>query len=266
MTSIGRPSPYTQTPRFGGAEVRATSARTRSEAERVFGEEGRKWNDNTTPSVNGVEKEQPVRKSMPPDVARAMSMIHAVAPMTIANEDFGRDVNRWRRAARQLASQLYRAKFVLGDLIEDVDVLHEKDKNGELHADELPVDDIIRASEAPQDKEELAAKLKTAEGVIRKLYTKCMNLSNENTSLREENEQLRHLLSQNAARPYSADGVRSRPSTAHTRERTTSAATAEGPAVTGKESGAVVSMKAAALDLDEEELLSFPRGKAPIQE
>ena len=37
---------------------------------------------------------------------------------------------RWRRAARQLLNQLYRAKFVMGDLIEDVDDLHDKDKAG----------------------------------------------------------------------------------------------------------------------------------------
>lgn len=69
-------------------------------------------------------------KTLAPEVARAIAMFQAVAPMTIAEEDFGQDVKRWRRAARQLLNQLYRAKFVMGDLIQDVDDLHDKDKAG----------------------------------------------------------------------------------------------------------------------------------------
>ena len=127
-----------------------------------------------------------------------------VAPMAIAQEDFHGDVDLWRRAARQLVNQLYRAKFVLGNLVEGVDDLHEKDKAGELHTDEVPVDDIINLAHAPQDKEELEGKLKKAEAIIRKLYARSMALTQENAALRDENQQLREASKAAAARPRTA--------------------------------------------------------------
>ena len=93
-------------------------------------QEGRKpWNANTNVPQNEKHSDE-APKTLAPEVARAIAMFQAVAPMTIAEEDFGQDVKRWRRAARQLLNQLYRAKFVMGDLIHDVDDLHDKDKAG----------------------------------------------------------------------------------------------------------------------------------------
>jgi len=184
----------------------------------VFGEVEREWNPNThaPKEFDQIGKDQPPPKSLPPEVARTMAVMQAVAPMSIAQEDFHGNVNHWRRAARQLVNQLYRAKFVLGDLIEDVDDLHAMDKPGELHADEVPVADILRVSDAPNEKEKLEAKLKTAEGIIRKLYTKSMTLTHENAALRQENEQLRALAAANSSRPRSAEGG---PRTASVRAR-----------------------------------------------
>jgi hypothetical protein len=82
------------------------------------------------PPTDNLKHRDEAPKTLAPEVARAIAMFQAVAPMTIAEEDFGQDVKRWRRAARQLLNQLYRAKFVMGDLIHDVDDLHDKDKAG----------------------------------------------------------------------------------------------------------------------------------------
>jgi len=74
----------------------------------------------------------------------------------------------------------------------------------------LPVEEIIWAAQAPGDKELLDGKLKTAEAVIRKLYAKSMALTNDNSQLRYENEELRAELAALVARPHSSHGSQHR--------------------------------------------------------
>ena len=264
-------SPYTQTPRFGAAaqtgarpkssgnasassraSVRSSRDSQMPTAAMVFGEVEKQWNPDTHAprEFDQIGKDQQPVKAIPPEVARSMAILQAVAPMSIAREDFHGDVNHWRRAARQLVNQLYRAKFVLGDLIEDVDDLHAMDKPGELHADDVPVADILRVSDAPNEKERLESKLKTAEGIIRKLYTKSMTLTHENAALRQENEHLRALAAAHSSRPHSANG---KPRTSSTRAREASSMPASdrhgehGFGSTGVATGSVVPEKPAAL-------------------
>ena len=74
----------------------------------------------------------------------------------------------------------------------------------------MPVEEIIWAAQAPGDKELLDGKLKTAEAVIRKLYAKSMALTNDNSQLRYENEELRAELAALVARPHSSHGSQHR--------------------------------------------------------
>ena len=119
-----------------------TGVRNSNEAVRVFGRPQKEWNFSTAaPPLSTDAKLGDAPRTMPPEVAHALRKARAVAPMSIAQEDFKNDVNLWMRGARQLVNQLYRAKFVLGDLaLAGVDELFAQDKAGELHADDVPVD------------------------------------------------------------------------------------------------------------------------------
>ena len=199
--------------------------RNSNEAVRVFGRPQKEWNCSTAaPPLSTDAKLGDAPRTMPPEVAHALRKARAVAPMSIAQEDFKNDVNLWMRGARQLVNQLYRAKFVLGDLaLEGVDELFAQDKAGELHADDVPVDQIFAAAAAPQEKEAAEAKLKRAEAIIRKLYAKSMALSEENAALRHENQRLHSLASREAQRPRTATGDRqelsARPQSGHQSDR-----------------------------------------------
>jgi hypothetical protein len=109
------------------------------------------------------------------------------------------DLEQWRRAAALLVRQVYRSKFIFGDMIEDIDRNAAMDKAGELHIDDLPPD-VLRADALSSDADE---RLRTAEGVIRKLYVRSMELTSQNAALREENDRLRA----QHRRPRSAQGA-----------------------------------------------------------
>ena len=47
------------------------------------------------PPSDDVKRREEAQKSLPAEVARAIAMFQAVAPMTIAEEEFGLDVKRW---------------------------------------------------------------------------------------------------------------------------------------------------------------------------
>ncbi|EKX31617.1 hypothetical protein GUITHDRAFT_156528, partial [Guillardia theta CCMP2712] len=137
-------------------------------------------------------------------VSAPMSRAHdtrAVNAVSIARGGFT-SLSSWKRAANQLIRQLYRAKVILGDLVEnqDVDPLCVVDDAGDLHNDDIPAEALHAAGKADED---LKDKLKLAENIVRKLYARSMELTQQNKYLREENERLSQL---SVERPRSTSG------------------------------------------------------------
>lgn len=132
----------------------------------------------------------------------------------IAHKEYN-TVSQWKRSTMLLMRQLYRAKFIFGDAIEQVDPMADKDNAGDLHVDDIPAELLEQVVAGEED---LAARLKTAEGVIRKLYSRSMELTQENSALKEENERLKELA---RPRPHSSQGHHgcSRPSSARADSR-----------------------------------------------
>ena len=62
--------------------------------------------------------------------------------------------------------------------------MFDSDASGDLHANEIPIELLQQHGGAEQDAVELKGKLDVAEGVIRKLYAKSMETTNENAALR----------------------------------------------------------------------------------
>lgn len=131
------------------------------------------------------------------------------------------DAGQWRRAVNALSRQIYSSKFILGDVLKEVgtqipkppvpraaspptprhqsltcklitlstdepqvDPMFDSDASGDLHANEIPIELIAAHGGAGEDAVELRGKLDVAEGVIRKLYAKSMETTNENAALR----------------------------------------------------------------------------------
>jgi hypothetical protein len=92
----------------------------------------------------------------------------------------------------QLVKHIYWAKFIFGDSLEHVDEKYVQDNAGDLHADEVFA--LSLDFQESSEKSALVERLKIAEGVIRKLYARSMELTDENRKLCSENSNMKELL------------------------------------------------------------------------
>ena len=92
----------------------------------------------------------------------------------------------------QLVKHIYWAKFIFGDSLEHVDEKYTHDNAGDLHADEVSA--LSLDFQESSEKNALVERMKIAEGVIRKLYARSMELTNDNRRLCSENSELKELL------------------------------------------------------------------------
>jgi hypothetical protein len=88
----------------------------------------------------------------------------------------------------QTIKHIYQAKFIFGDSLEDLDENFKQDKAGDLHVEEVPG---ISDPSNNQNVSAIAERLRVAEGIIRKLYARSIDLTQENRKLRLEISRLR---------------------------------------------------------------------------
>lgn len=87
----------------------------------------------------------------------------------------------------QVIKHIYQTKFIFGDCLEEIDENFKIDKAEDLHADEVPpISDPNQ-----QNNHTISDKLKVAEGIIRKLYARSMELTQENRRLKLEVSRLK---------------------------------------------------------------------------
>ncbi len=92
----------------------------------------------------------------------------------------------------QLVKHIYWAKFIFGDSLENVDEKYVQDNAGDLHVDEVST--LSLNVQESSEKNALVERLKTAEGIIRKLYARSMELTDDNRRLCRENSNMKDLL------------------------------------------------------------------------
>jgi hypothetical protein len=92
----------------------------------------------------------------------------------------------------QLIKHIYWTKFIFGDSLEHVDDKYMQDNAGDLHADDVSV--LSLDFKESREKSALVERLKIAEGIIRKLYARSMELTDENRRLCSENSNMKDKL------------------------------------------------------------------------